>query len=234
MIECVAVERTGLAGFLRNHPHQGSIIANPKRKFIYMKPTKTAGTSILRGTIEKLCPNELVFSKKDENAFVTWMEQLTDEMLMDYYIFTVVRNPWDRFVSIASHFGRNIESLVETFEQECTADRNFMFHTLPQHIYAYNDDRRYVDAICRFESLQEDLNIVFDQLDLPRTPVPHVNASRHRSYARYYTNDLKQAVGAIYAEDVRRFGYDMQLGKVTKKVQRTHSPLQRLFRNKKK
>ena len=89
--------REGLAEYLRSHEHPGGIIVCEQPKFVYMKPTKTAGTSILRAGLEKRVPG--IFHHKDRpEKFAEWINRITDDELEDYYIFTVVRNPWDRLV----------------------------------------------------------------------------------------------------------------------------------------
>ena len=63
--------RTGLTDYLRNHEHPRGIIVCPEKKFIYMKATKTAGTSVLRGVLEPQISS--IFHQKDQpEIFQNW------------------------------------------------------------------------------------------------------------------------------------------------------------------
>jgi len=84
-------DKTGLTTFFKNHPHKEGIIVSEQKKFIYMKPTKTAGTSILRHFLEKEIKD--IFHLKDHpKEFLFWLNAITDKELEEYFIFAVVRN----------------------------------------------------------------------------------------------------------------------------------------------
>ena len=86
------LNRTGLASYLRSHEHPGGIIVCKQPKIIYMKSTKTAGTSILCATLEKKVSGIFHF-KNQSDQFQKWVSHITDDELEEYYIFSVVRNP---------------------------------------------------------------------------------------------------------------------------------------------
>ncbi len=202
----------GLAEYFRTHPHPGGIIVCKSRKFIYMKPARTAGTSILRNYLEKECRD--IFHNKDHPAaFQGWLKQLTDNELQDYFIFTVVRNPWDRFLS--AYFYLKIPVSFERFVGEysifCQTDAGIHTHTLPLYLYSHTENRSFVDMICRFENLAADWKVLCRKLSLPYRALKWVNATEHNHYSRYYPgDDLVNQVGEYYATDVNLFGYEFQ------------------------
>jgi hypothetical protein len=66
---------------------------------------------------------------------------------------------------------------------------------------------REVDFIGRTENFVADLQKVQVQLGLePSTPV-HKNKSRHGTYHDYYTDETRERVAEVYAEDIDLFGY---------------------------
>lgn len=198
--------RQGLADYLRQFEHLGGIIVSERRKFIYMKPAKTAGTSILRNGLELRPELELFHNRKNRGKFMEWLGKISDEELEDYYIFSVVRNPWDRMVSLATYFGIPFARFVENFE-EYLDDENLRLHSLPISLYTHIADQPYVDFVCRIECLQADMNLVFDEIGLERERLVLSNQSKHRHYSHCYrTVDIKK-VEEIYRSDINSFGY---------------------------
>lgn len=202
--------RHGLSEMFVRHPHPEGIIVSEERQFVYMKPTKTAGTSVLRHLLEPRVPG-LVHAKDHPGQFDAWRRALTDERLSRYFIFAVVRNPWDRLVSAAEQFDISIKDLVSDFETYCE-DEMIRIHTLPQVHYTHLHDRPFVDVICRFEALETDLATVFDRLGLDLPALPHANRTVRGHYSRYYDAATREQVAKIYARDIACYGYRFQVG----------------------
>ncbi len=199
------VNREGLQSFLSTHPHTRGIIVCPERKFIYMKATKTAGTSILRGVLEKQIPG--IFHKKDHpEIFQKWMDTVSDQELEKYFIFTIIRNPWDRAVSIARYFNLSLKDFLHNYESHIS-NPAIRIHSLPLYLYTHYQEQRFCDLICRFESLQADMNLVFDRIGLPRQQLPFLNSSDRGQYVEYYGQNEIAQVSKIYARDIQYFGY---------------------------
>ena len=66
---------------------------------------------------------------------------------------------------------------------------------------------REVDFIGRTENFVADLQRVQVQLGLEPTTPAHKNKSRHGTYHDYYTDETRQRVAEVYAEDIDLFGY---------------------------
>ncbi|NES87154.1 MAG: sulfotransferase family protein [Moorea sp. SIO2B7] len=198
-------KRKGLSTYLRSHDHQGGIIVCEPLKFIYMKPTKTAGTSILRAGLEKRLSG-IIHHKDHPEQFKEWINRITDEELEDYFIFSVVRNPWDRLVSVSAYFNIPFKDFVNNIDKYWK-NYNLRIHSLPLHLYTHCNGEQFVDMICRFESLQPDLNLCFDQINIDREKLAFVNRSKHRHYSLYYTDSEIKIVESIYKKDIEYFGY---------------------------
>ena len=201
-------KRQGLTDYFRKHPHQRGIIVCPERKFIYMKSAKTAGSSILRGLLEKQIQG-IIHQKDHPREFAAWLDQIDDRELETYFVFSVVRNPWDRAVSISRYFDLPLKEFLKN-HQKLTRQEPIRSHALPQSIYTHNDQGLFVDMICRVESLQSDMNLVFDQIGLPRQVLPFLNVSNRRHYSEYYSDSEINLVADIYADDIRNYGYLFQ------------------------
>lgn len=127
------------------------------------------------------------------------------------FIFTSVRNPYSRAVSMYKHESWRS---VETFDDFCNAIKKEEYpsecakwhsSTLTEHI-TYKGDLK-VDAFVKLESLEEDLNSICVKLDIPNQKIRHFNKSKHKHYVEYYNKETKKIVDQIYADDIERFGY---------------------------
>merc|ERR1712183_798333 len=98
------------------------IYVNPQYKFIFIKNAKTAGTTVEREILEPwLCPlQEGQKAVRDHGAlrpiqpgcynqsFSDLRSMPEDEIKRiwdDYFVFTIVRNPWSRFASAMDYLG---------------------------------------------------------------------------------------------------------------------------------
>ena len=60
----------------------------------------------------------------------------------------------------------------------------------------------------RFENLQEDFDKICSTLNIPKTALPHKNASIREGYSSYYTDETREFVRNFYREDLQYFGYE--------------------------
>lgn len=199
------MKRTGLTQFLRAHPHPGGVVVCEPRKFLYMKAAKNAGTSILRGYLEKEVSG-VIHLRSDPEAFQRWLARITDADLEEYYIFSVVRNPWDRLVSVSLQLSIPHSLFIEQFHhfQQFPAVR---VHSLPQHFYTHCSGQLFANRVCRFESVQDDMDLVLKELNLSPAKMPFLNRSKHGHYASYYSDSTRDKVASLYAEEIALFGY---------------------------
>lgn len=196
----------GVADYLREHPHPRSIIVCESRKFIYMKATKTAGTSILRGFLEKNIEG-IIHEKDTPIEFKLWLDNVTDSDLEYYYIFSVVRNPFDRIVSMAAYFDIEPEDYFLNIKEYQKQDK-VKTHSLPLNIYTHCNGMQFVDEICRFENLQHDFNIVCENIGLEKRTLPFNNKSNRGDYKSYFNDESKLLISKIYEEDIKLFKYE--------------------------
>jgi len=198
-------EKKGLADYFRSYTHPDGIVVCEEKKFVYMRPAKTAGTSILRSTLEKKISG-IITAKDHPEKFNQWLENITDNDLNDYFIFAVVRNPWDRAVSSAVYLDLELSDLLHNFEHHSKTEKK-RIHTLPLSIYTHCNNKLFTDFICRYECLQADMNLVFDALGIDRQELPWVNKSKRKNYTDYYTQAEIVKVAELYQSDIKNFGY---------------------------
>ncbi len=163
-------------------------------KFLYLKNAKTAGTSIYHGVLRDIVRCN-IFSAKEHftnNEFDTWYNSkrylwntakkpkkelvekmgLCDELITSTYLWTFIRNPYERLASAWNHMGKlgmafhhahkgcmTFESFIQQCnEEDCIINRHaYSDHWQPQWPFVYLEDgTKYVDFVGRYETLNED------------------------------------------------------------------------------
>ena len=144
----------------------------------------------------------------------------------DYFKFTFVRNPWDRLVS-AFHFlkkgGLTVQDKdwsdryltpypdFDAFVRNGIQHRRiFDFpHFRPQYTYICLFGRQpAMNFIGHFENLSWDFDYICQTLKLD-TSLKSLNRNpdRESDFRKYYTNETREIVGRLYADDIRMLGY---------------------------
>ncbi len=136
-----------------------------------------------------------------------------------YQWFSVVRNPWDRFVST---YLRPDPDLVEQARADGVELTGLEFpefvertqslqqvHLRPQHEFLPAQRGSAPMLLGRFESLDTDFQRACQRLGITRA-LPHANRAPVRSrrpYRDFYTADTAGRIAARYARDIAQFGY---------------------------
>jgi hypothetical protein len=190
-------------------------------KFIFIHIPKTGGTSI-----------EKVFKKQIKNnrkhlTFFQYENELKSE-IEKYFIFSVIRNPWDRLVSYWKYrqgkihapidgkmnifddwlkfiSSLNLDDLHGKTEKSNIPD--FRMGLDSQFNSLINKQNKINVNLVRFENLQNDFNTICDKIGIKRHHLPHKNKSRHKHYTEYYNEETKQIVAEKYAKDIKYFDY---------------------------
>jgi hypothetical protein len=181
-----------------------------ERKLLFIHITRTGGTSIETALVGqdwwKIDP-----ATKHLSASQT-RRHFGEEVWRDYTTFAVVRNPWDRFVSMwtigywyeeGTHLkGVKPEGFSE-FMRTLKPHPGEIYDTLHQHRVLDEE----IDFILRFETLQRDFSAMLWERDLADVTLPVALKSERNAYRDYYDEELAAQVGETYATDIERFGY---------------------------
>lgn len=181
------------------------MIVHRKKRLLYMKSTKTAGTSILRKTLE---PNlgGFIHKKDAPFRFDRWLRKITDEDLSEYFIFATVRNPYDRFLSMAGHFRLSVDDLISQYD-ELVQREPYKSHLAPQVNYTHLGGKQFADRILKFENIHKDFAELMRDLDLPNWELPHANKSDRSKLPSQLTGSHADFVSDIYRRDIEAYGY---------------------------
>lgn len=143
------------------------------------------------------------------------IESFAKNKIDGYFRFAFVRNPWSRAVSDYLFYTRGQTASFKDFllTPNDRISNNVKIdpsHLIEQHRFIYNENNNLmVDFVGKFESLQEDFNIICDQINYPRTKLPHNNKSLHNgSYKSYYNQETYDIVNQKFAKDIKLFNYN--------------------------
>jgi hypothetical protein len=96
-----------------------------------------------------------------------------------YFKFTVVRNPWDRAVSLYHYLASGMELAAFCAELEATLAQSSHWYLDPQIDFLTGDNGAMrVDYVARFEDLDNEIGPIRDRVGL-RSALAHTNASTH-------------------------------------------------------
>ena len=189
-----------------------------ENKFIFTHIGRTGG-----GSIEAALVN--YGSKKPHthpyylNASQHWTSieeriALGEEMWKQCFKFTIVRNPWDRVLSqYKGHVVKEVPGL--SFEQylhrsfiEKISHDDFRFISPCMDWITDEKDNILVDYIGKFENLQEEFNTICNKLNIPITPLSHVNKDPSKEpYQKYYNSETKKLIEDAFSKDIKQFNY---------------------------
>jgi len=181
--------------------YEGSIIIFYDPMLIYMKIPRTGGTSAL-----SVIKRNAKILKGDSRKRV--IASLTDESLADYFIFSFVRNPWDRVISVSKYFHFKPKHIVAGKIRNAEIKKKADFHSVPCSEFTHVDGKLFVDFVGRFERLQEDFDILCGIIGIKKTSLPVLSKSRFKGeYRSHYGDKLQYAVRQKYKDDIRNFEY---------------------------
>ncbi|KNG94164.1 sulfotransferase family 2 domain-containing protein [Pseudaestuariivita atlantica] len=211
------------------------MIISPGRRYIFVHAPKTGGTAMALALEERAMKDDILIGDtpkalKRRNRLKgisvpgpLWKHStladvdglVTRDMAAAFFIFTLVRNPWDRLVSYyhwlqAQDFAHVAVDLAKELPfREFVADRIIAasFRNAPAASYVTDAAGHCRAHFVRLEHLDTDLAPVAAHLGFP-VELSRANASaRHRDYRRYYDYATAELVADICAEDIAAFGY---------------------------
>jgi len=198
---------------------------------LFLRIPKNASSSIMEalGTrnITKRYQSELK-NKLDKNIYkdvfdVTHarpneLRTVISSIELDCFSFAVVRNPWDRVVSMY-HFGKKMglahlfglnndlsfDDFCETLKSR-EGDRSFL--PVFKQIEWINSSIE-VSEVLRFENLQQDFQNMLEKNNINNisTTLPHVNRTNHKNYRDYFNFNTKKIIKTVFEQDCDSFKY---------------------------
>ena len=209
------------------------------RKYIFVHAPKTAGTSMALALEARAMKDDIMLGdtpkavkrrkrlRDVKTAGRLWKHStladvdglVTPAQMDDAFIFTLVRNPWDRMVSYyhwlqKQKFEHYAVTLAQTktftdFVQDAVILASFKA-TPARHYVTDASGKERCNAYIRIEHFPQDVFYLVDHLKFD-LDLEHVNKSeRSADYQSYYTETTRAAVQMACSEDIKRFGYSFE------------------------
>jgi len=179
--------------------------------YVFVHIHKTAGTSIGRA---------IGLSRKNHLTAKEVIQKIGKKNWQAAYTFTVVRNPWDKVVSLFEYRRKKNKTQIASSGMTFTEwvhlthghDRNPFYHDNVKSFQAQvewlKDEEGIIaiDFIAKFESLNTDFDQIRKAIGIGAS-LPHLNESHRKNYRSYYTAETKRIITRWYDEDITAFGY---------------------------
>lgn len=213
------------------------MIISRGRRYIFVHIPKTGGTALTLALEARAMKDDILISdtpkararrgrlKGLKTAGRLWKHStladiqglVTAEETASFFVFTLVRNPWDRAVSYyhwlrEQSFAHPAVGLAKTHDfagflahpQTRTA-----FRLWPASAYLRDGSgAERVSAFIRLEHLEQDLLPLEAHLGFRLGPITRANASRRSAdYRSHYSPDSAELLANLCGEDIARFGY---------------------------
>jgi hypothetical protein len=218
------IYKTKLVIIDNEHPISNKISnLSSKYPLIFVHVPKTAGVSISK--ILELNHKNYLHRHIPLNKI---QEKLNKSVFNSTTKFSVVRNPFDRFVSLYKYRIKNKKNwnYPQEYSPHLTFEQWFWdFEIQLRNIDSYENLSQYdfltdnsgelgVNHILRFERLEEDWNNMFKELKIKTPKLPHLNKTNKTHYSEYFkipTGDLiKDFIYSHYKKDFDTFGYSFE------------------------
>lgn len=177
------------------------------RKLIFIHIARTGGSSIEHALVKE---DWFQIDPKTKHISASQARQLYGEAAWnEYRKFAVVRNPWDRLVSMWA---------TKWWHQAAGIDPDCQFSTFIRHLkphpYERYDSLFYhqildeeLDFVLRFESLAGDFSNMLGELNIDVVTLPHKELRRRKPYHDMYSNETRDLVAKKFACDIKEYSY---------------------------
>ncbi|HCQ64285.1 MAG TPA: Type II secretory pathway, pullulanase PulA [Rhodobacteraceae bacterium] len=213
------------------------MILSRGRRYIFVHAPKTGGTSLALALEARAMADDIMLgdtpkAKKRRRRLEgvqasgrLWKHSMltdlyglvTQEEIERFFVFTLVRNPWDRMVSYyhwlrAQSFDHPAVGLAKAHDFGAFLRQPPIRDSIHAAPYGrYVSDAAGVeraDLYIRLEYLMADLAPLEAHLGFRLGPVAHVNQSnRGRDWRAYYGDSEAEIVAELCETDIKRFGY---------------------------
>ena len=202
-----------------------------KHKFIFIHIPKCGGTSIEHSLLKNENVTKITDDVKQKyRIYYTHggvdvqhrkIDQFKDAREKNYFTFTFVRNPWERFLSEYFYIKKFKGCGCDDFDKKFPTFKHFVknngikccwyAHDYPQIDFVFNaNQNKLTNFVGRCEDMQYDFDYVCGKIGIPKIELSHRNLTNHNRYSEYYDDETRSIVAEKYAKDIEYFGYEFE------------------------
>ena len=189
-------------------------VLDAKGDWCFFVNAKCCTKAIAAGAVAR---SQVVWHRGRHNWMAVWKSVFEPKLADDeVFLFTFVRNPWDRVVSAFSFCQQHSRSYriakKWTFDEWVRRRLAIQGPDINMHFARQSDQIMYKGQLLpgmfvgRVEQFEQDWAHVAQRLSLPQQ-LPTKNASKHGHYTDYYTPLTKNIVGVLYRKEIEALGY---------------------------
>jgi hypothetical protein len=125
--------------------------------------------------------------------------------------------PFDEFGAVRNLFAQFIREKALKDDERFHVSDGQKRYRVPAEGFLENNDRFYIiggqlctDFVIRYEHLAEDYDEACRRIGIPATGLPRLKTgirNERRPYTDYYTDETREIVAKLHANDLRYFGY---------------------------
>jgi hypothetical protein len=145
---------------------------------------------------------------------ITVRDYIGKDIYNDYFKFAFVRNPYDYQVSLY-HYVKQANEHKDNKIAQNLSFKEFIYRRLEKRPLRQIDflinEKGYiiVDYLGHTEKIQENIDFIFNYINIPNNKLPILNRSnRDKNFMYYYDEELKKDVFEYFKKDFESFGYD--------------------------
>jgi len=208
------------------------MVVNTFYRFLFVHVPKAGGTSVA-ATLSTLDGNHTGWiAKTKHETLAEFREAIAARLSVQdreqgidpnaYYCCAFVRHPWDRLSSLYRYLRekrpRSEIDSVDSFKRfiALASMREPWIaglHSMRQQVDYFTTPARMldIDYLGHYEHLSEDVSSLGARIGLSLT-IPHLNRSSNADidYRRFYDAEMVDMVQAMFADDIRHFGYSFE------------------------
>lgn len=192
---------------------------HPEKKFIFIHPPKCAGTSVreilriefesTQGGIYEPAPH---WSLKEWANYIKHTHELTSFDIKEWFVFGVIRNPFDRVLSYHEHIIRqeNPKSIFKEWVKTSLHNHYFRTHANFMNMFDYNKQLS-CDYFIRQEDIENGVRGLTEKLNIQNYELKHIRHKTKRKesdYRKFYDNKTQQIIYDFFKDDIEYFGYE--------------------------
>lgn len=160
----------------------------------------------------------------EDCEFVSQYFDVLGDEANEYFKFSFVRNPWDRFVSAYHYVCQRRPEMTDVTACGSFSEFTSTFSSNPDaylHIRYFRPQWTYLtdatgavplDFVGRFERFGDDLKVVLKKIGMRRTLIRHRKQTKRSDFREYYDDKSRAVIARVYARDIELLGYEFDDG----------------------